>query len=141
MRPRFRITTLLWITALVAAFFVGRRSDEVVSGFDRWWHVTRVRLGGDVRRNRRVVMWPRRSATINEDFAIQNVSTDNPQICTAMRVSDRQLRITPAADGETTVRYSVPGGQKPYRFHLAVKDGRIADWSLEGPVRRNVSGN
>ena len=140
MRPRFRITALLWLTALVAAFFLGQRSDEIASGFDRWWQVTRIRFGGEVRKNDSVVMWPRRSATINEDFAIRNVSIDNPTVCTATEVSNRQLRITPTADGKTSVHYSLPGQPRACRFDVVVENGNIADWMLTGPPSRKANG-
>jgi hypothetical protein len=134
MRLRFRVTALLWITAIVAVFFLGRRSEEIEAGFQRWWQVTRVRFGGDVQKGHRVVMWPRGSATINEGSTITKVSTDDPRVCTVTHVSDRQLRITPAANGQTTVRYGMPGLPKPCRFLVIVEDGRIADWTLTGSL-------
>jgi hypothetical protein len=140
MRPRFRISALLWLTAVVAAFFLGQRSDEIASGFNRWWQVTRIRFGGDVRKGESVVMWPRRSATINEDFKIQNVSIDNPDVCTATEVSGRQLRITPTADGKTSVHYILPGQTRPCRFDITVENGNISDWMLTGPPSRKANG-
>jgi hypothetical protein len=140
MRPRFRIASLMWLTAVVAAFFLGQRSDEIASGLNRWWQVTRVRFGGDVLENYSVVMWPRRSATINEDFKIQNVSIDNPQVCTATAISERQLRITPAADDKTCVRYMLPGQTRPCRFDIIVDNGNISDWKLSGPPNRKANG-
>lgn len=141
MRLRFRITALLWLTAIVAAFFLGRRSDEIASGFDRWWQVTRVRIGADVRDNYRVVRWPRNSATINERVRIQNVSVDDPLVCTVSEVSDRQLRITPTSNGKTSVRYTVAGQTRPSRFSVTVENGTITDWMLSRPPTPTANQN
>jgi Pilus formation protein N terminal region len=140
MSLRFRITTLLWLTVVVVAFFVGQRSDEISSHFNRWWQVTRIRFGSEVRKGYAVVMWPPHSATINEDLTIQKVSIDNPNICTVTAVSDRQLRVTPTGNGKTSVHYILPGQATPCRFDITVENGNIADWMLTGPPRRKANG-
>jgi hypothetical protein len=137
---RFRVSSLLWLTALVAAFFCGRRSDEIESAARRWWQVTRVRFGADVRKREHVVMWPPNSATINEDRPVQSISTDNREVCRVALISDRQIRITPTSDGETVVRYSLPNLLKPCEFRVVVENNRIADWSLSSPIRPEPPG-
>jgi hypothetical protein len=139
-RPRFRVSTLFWLTALVAAFFGGRRSSEIESAARRWWQVTRVRFGAEMRKREHVVMWPPNSATINEDGPVQSISADNRKVCRVTLVSDRQIRITPANDGETVVRYSLPNLPKPCEFRVVVENKRIADWILTSPHRPEPAG-
>jgi hypothetical protein len=127
--------------ALVAAFFIGGRSDEIESAAKRWWQVTRVQWGGDFRRNEHIVMWPPNSATINEDGAVQSVTIDNSEVCRVTQVSDRQIRITPTSDGETVIRYSLSILPKPCELRLVVENNKIVDWILTSPHPPSLSGN
>jgi hypothetical protein len=110
-RPRFRVATLFWLTAVVAAFFVGRQSDQIKSLAGRWWEVTRVRFGSDPRPGYTVINWPPGSLTINENVPIHAVANSDPSIADVKLSSSRQLLIRPKAFGETRVSYTTPGGK------------------------------
>jgi hypothetical protein len=129
-RPRFRISTLLWLMALLSAFFCGRRSDNIGSLTNRWWQVTRVWLGADINPKQTVVVWPIGSATINENLAIHQVQVNDPKICSATLSSSRQLRVAPQSDGKTIVKYVIGNSPKLHSFEVVVEDGRIANWGL-----------
>ena len=132
---RFRVTSLLWLTLVLAAFFVGRKSDDIALGFRQWWQVTRVALGSDVAQDSRVVMWPARSATINGDGIIKKYSIDDPGICRVVQISPRQLQVSPQADGQTSVRYEQTDLPGTCNFEVTIAQGRIVDWALISPVR------
>jgi hypothetical protein len=135
MYPKFRITTLFWLMAIVAAYFTGRRSDQIESAANQWWRVTCVRWGGEVA-NSEVVMWPRRGVTINESCEINNVSTLDPEVCTVRKTCGKQLEVSPVTDGKTLIYFDDSDGNK-HKFLLSVTNGRIdADWQLTGPPTR-----
>jgi hypothetical protein len=131
MRPRFRISTLFWMTVVVAAFFCGRRSHDIESSARRWWQVTRVRWGGSVD-NTEVIRWPPGSITINEPQAIQQAVNYDPKLASVAFHASNQICISPEANGDTVVSYNFAAGK--YRkadFKFTINVGRIdSDWSL-----------
>lgn len=131
-RLRFRVSTFFWLMTVVAAFFVGRRSDAIKSFADNWWEVTRVWLGGDVRSGYEVSYWPPGSITVNEDVPIKAIVVGDPTVVDAKLSSPRQLRISPKSTGETIVSYTVPGGKyKNAELQLKITpDEQFPDWTL-----------
>jgi hypothetical protein len=132
-RPRFRLVTLFWLTAIVAAFFVGRRSDQIKSVAVRWWQVTRVRFGGDVNSEYYVVNWPPGSLTINENVPIHAVVNNYPNSIDVKLIGSRQLQISPKTFGEMSVSYTTPGNTyKSRQLRLKVEpDQKCPDWTLD----------
>jgi Flp pilus assembly secretin CpaC len=132
-RLRFRVSTFLWMMVVVSAFFVGRRSDAIKTFADNWSEVTRVWLGGNVRRGYEVSYWPPASITINEDVPIKAIVVSDPTVVDAKLSSPRQLRISPKSTGETIVSYTVPGGKyKNAELQLKITpDEQFPGWTLE----------
>jgi Flp pilus assembly secretin CpaC len=131
-RPRFRIATLFWLTAIIAAIFVGRQSYQIRSLANRWWEVTRVRFGGDVNPRYPVVNWPPGSLTINENVPIQAIINSNPNVADVRLSSSRQLQISPKAFGQARVSYKTPGGRsKSGELLVRIEaDQQYPDWTL-----------
>jgi Flp pilus assembly secretin CpaC len=128
--PRFRVATLLWLMALVAAFFFGRQSKEVESLARRWWAVSRVRLGANVAEPE-VINWPPGSITVNGDTAIRSVDVDDPEIVEVKFLNSRQLQVSPKSDGETWVEFKTPGGKwNGVQLRVQPENGSILDWNL-----------
>jgi hypothetical protein len=131
MRPRFRISSLLWITALVAAFFCGRQSIEIQSVAQRWWQVNRVRWGASVSKVE-IVHWPPGSVTINEINNIRSATTNDPSIASPTFPAANQMCVSPKADGQTVVSYNLAGGtQRNAELKVEVLNGKVTmDWML-----------
>jgi hypothetical protein len=118
--------------ALMAAFFFGQQFDGIKSAAGRWWQVTRVRWGASPQ-SREIVHWPPGAVTINEPFAIQPVGVTDPDVAVYSLTSSRQIRISPESDGMAKVSYKIAGGKYRTRvMHVAVEQGRIVDWLLDG---------
>ena len=130
-RLRFRITTLLWLTVIVAAFFVGRRSGEIERAASLWWQVTRVRWGASVTKTE-IIQWPPGSITINEPNTIQKAVVYDPRITSVAFLTSNQMQISPKGDGKTTVTYTLTSGQfRNGQFDCNVERGRIgSNWGL-----------
>ena len=130
-RMRFRTSSLLWLMALVAAFFCGRQSNEIQSLTARWWQVTRVRWGASVDQTE-FVHWPPRSLTINEINAIQAATTYDPSIASVTFAVANQMCISPKADGKTVVSYNLAGGnRRSAEMEVEILNGKVTmDWSL-----------
>ena len=131
--PQFRVATLFWLMAVVAAFFVGRRSDEIKVLASNWWEVTRVRFGGHVKPGYKVAYWPLGSLTISEDVPIQALVNNDPTVVYARLSTSRQLQVSPKSLGEATVSYSLPSGKyKSARLDLKIEPGqKHPNWTLE----------
>jgi hypothetical protein len=117
--------------ALVAAFFVGRRSDEIKLFASSWWEVTRVQLGADAKPGYDVICWPPGSITINEDVPIQAVVVNDPDIAEAILSAPRQLRVSPKSNGETFITYTMSGGRYTTgKLRFKPEAGELPDWTL-----------
>jgi hypothetical protein len=128
-RPRFRVTTMLWLAALIAMYFCGRRSGEIENGFNRWWQVTRVVWGADFDPNYRWVYYPRGSITINTEAPISGVRVTLSKKCKATITADRQLRVTPTENGDYSVVFRTPGRRTVHRLDVTFENGEFTDVS------------
>jgi hypothetical protein len=130
-RPRFRVATLFWLMALDAAFFCGRCSDGIYGLARRWWEVTRVRLGGDTDPKWRVVNWPPRSITVNEDVPIRAVAINDASVAEISLLGSRQLCVSPKSEGEAWINFKTPDGRsRGAELHVKSENGCILDWRL-----------
>jgi hypothetical protein len=119
LRLRFRTTSLLWLAVVVAAFFIGRQSDEIVVRLAQLWPSSAS-----------YVVLPQRDGSLLFLFKPRVTSvTMNGEICRSIVVDTHRARLVALKDGNTQAKFwlmdETTAAVKPVTFELAITNGRI----------------
>jgi hypothetical protein len=133
--PRFRTSSLLWLVVVVAAFFVGRQSDEIALQLSKL----------------RNSIWPNTAAFIlsqqPDGSLVFDVGPTSPSrrilingtACAARRATPDSIRLTPISDGTTELKILQSDGSGTLII-LEVKNGKFASTTNRKiPATRNAS--
>ena len=119
MRPKFRISTLLWITLAVACFFAGMSWDDFYE---------RARLA--MAKNTAVVQVGK-SITITAPSKLQvpRVLIDDPALVAATAISPTSIQVSGVSEGTTTASlWDAKGVRTDYS--IVVRPNGVRDFSF-----------
>jgi hypothetical protein len=94
-RPRFRTSSLLWLTVVVAAFFVGRQSDEIGLRLAQIWQA----IWPSAAAPYRLVTQSDGSLLFSATSPVPRVQVNNPDVCSINPLSSTKVAIFPKSDG------------------------------------------
>jgi hypothetical protein len=123
LRLRFRTSSLLWLTVVVAAFFIGQQSDEVAGRLRQLWRT--VWPGAAPYK---LVSQPDGSILITCNSGVPRVIVNNPSVCGVEPIDARRIRVTKRGDGVATVDLWLDSARPPVpqlRLAFKVKNGKL----------------
>jgi hypothetical protein len=129
-RIRFRTSTLLWVCVVVAAFFVGRQSDEIGLRLQQLWKS----------------VWPNPSplqtfqqpngrVLIKSKLPVARVQNSAPNVCTMNIVDGVDYEILPIRDGKAQLTLWLSDGSA-HELRLVSENGAL---NLGGVTKLSVS--
>lgn len=134
MKPRFSVKTLLWLPLLVAAFFLGRHSPEIETATRNWWAYTRMRWGAEYDQRQSLTNWPPNSCTVNFSCPVSiQAGGHHPERVAVEQPSDRQVTVTPQAEGRFVLNWASADGSKTGKIDGEVLDGEMLNFGYSKP--------
>jgi hypothetical protein len=126
MRPRFRTTSLLWLMAIVTAFFAGRQSDLMVTHLSQLWESM---TGEPIAYN--VINQPDGSILICCNSPVPRVRSSDSSICIVELIDAQRIRVKQRDDGDAAISIWMGDGTAlPVIFSCGVNRGNLTrlDW-------------
>ena len=112
-RFRFRLPSLFWAMLVVAAFFVGRSSDDI-------W--LRFKSRGSARGvPAQLTLQVGRSKVITFSKRSPKIQINNPDVCGVVALSDRVIWLVGKAQGASQVNVWQEGSATPTTIEVSVR--------------------
>ena len=134
IRLRFRTASLLWLVVIVAAFFLGRQSDEIAARFAHLWQSKTPSPA-----TYRLVQKTDGSLDFVSLHKVTGVVYYGPRICQVNGLGTKTISVTSQEDGNTRYtfwQYDVTTGSTSLvSLDLSVKNSRVTATENPSPKK------